>query len=273
MRVRCVPVQAIEPDPEQPRKEFDEQGLEQLARSIQAEGLLQPIVVRPVAEGRFRIVAGERRWRAVVRLGWETVPAIVRDEDEARLKRLQLLENLVRRDISPVETARAYRRLMDQGMTAKEIGQAIGVDPSVITYWVKILDCREDILHLIHRGQLRPMLGYYLAKLPGHLQGKVVKRVLEERLTVDEGIALCEQVYAQEVAQGKLIDRKSMKNRARVAKQVRSVAERVIRLASTVQTYEAKRPGSVRRDITGEDRHLLRQAAKALKEICDVLGV
>src|SRR5690606_20570512 len=111
--LRELPVTAISPNPFQPRREFDETALAELTASIEASGLLQPIVVRPVGS-RYELIAGERRWRAVQRLGWKTVPAVVREVDDQAALTLALIENLQRDDLSPIDTAIGYQQLMTE---------------------------------------------------------------------------------------------------------------------------------------------------------------
>jgi ParB family chromosome partitioning protein len=115
--LREVPVTAIRPNPFQPRRDFDPAALAELAASIEASGLLQPVIVRTSGAG-YELVAGERRWRAVQQLGWARVPAVVRDVDDRALLTLALIENLQREDLNPIEEARAYQRLADlEGLT------------------------------------------------------------------------------------------------------------------------------------------------------------
>ena len=126
--LRLIPVAAIKPLPGQPRTVFNEEALEQLAASIKARGLIQPILVQPQADGSYRIVAGERRWRAAQKAQLKEVPAIVRELDQREVMALALIENLQREDLSPVEEARAYHRLSEQeGMIQIDIGWLICV--------------------------------------------------------------------------------------------------------------------------------------------------
>ena len=148
VRVRCA---AITPDPEQPRKTFGEEALRELAKSLESNGLLQPIVVRPAPESkpkdlRYIIVAGERRWRAACYLGWETVPGIVRkDLSGDQATKLQLIENIVRVDLNPLEEARALKKMLDEGYTLQELSEATGMHPGQIPWRVKMLGAREDV--------------------------------------------------------------------------------------------------------------------------------
>lgn len=152
-----VPIDAIHPNPQQPRESFDEEALESLAASIREVGLLQPIVVRPgEEEGRYALVAGERRWRAASMAGLHLVPAVIRDEatDETNLTEA-LIENLQREDLSPLEEAAAYRHLMeDFSMTHDQIAERVGKSRSAVTNTLRLLQLPAAIQGMLERGSL-----------------------------------------------------------------------------------------------------------------------
>ena len=195
----------IMPDPEQPRKSFDEGGLDELARSMNSNGLLQPIVVRPILEGRkgtirYMLVAGERRWRAARKLGWKTIPAIIRTDltiEEAA--KLQLLENIVRRDLNPVEEARAFKKMLDEGYSMQELSEAVGLAVSQISWRVQMLNAREDILHLVATGQVKPLMAFELSKLSLDNQNRAIRRVVDDGLGYFEVNKLCQALHAEEM--------------------------------------------------------------------------
>jgi ParB/RepB/Spo0J family partition protein len=148
-----VPVALIDPDPEQPRQHVDEEQLAELASSIASNGLAVPILVRPVGD-RFLIVHGERRWRAVTRLGWADVPAEVRELDDSSARWLQLVENINRADLSPIEEARAYRGMLDTGETQQSLAERIGKTRSYIAQKLRLLDLPAPLTLLTDRGAL-----------------------------------------------------------------------------------------------------------------------
>ena len=203
-KVIRVPRAAISPDPGQPRKTFDGQGIRELARSLASNGLLQPIVVRPAphrdaGERRYILIAGERRWRAADELGWETIPAIVREDvTHAEAAKLQLLENIVRRDLNPVEEARAFKRMLDDGFTMKELSDAVGLVSSQISWRVQMLEARDDILEMVATGHLKPSIAFYLSKLSPEGQERVFRTVYSHDLNTNEVTKLCSQVLAEE---------------------------------------------------------------------------
>jgi ParB/RepB/Spo0J family partition protein len=269
--VKDVPVGRVRPDPGQPRKDFGEEGLEQLASSLRSEGLLQPIVVRPDGEGGYVIVAGERRWRAARMLGWETIPAIVRDGlDEGSLRKLQLLENVVRQDLSPVELARAYRAMMEQGMTAQEIGRAVGKDPGTVTWLVQILDCREDVLHLVHRGQIAPTLAWYLSKLSPGGQARALREITGRGLRLQEAISVCNRIWAEEAQAQAFAEERLSKERARAMRGFRRAFERACQAIDSLWRYEERAPGTLK-DALGSEIDVARLKVRELKRAVERL--
>jgi ParB family chromosome partitioning protein len=152
--LRELPVAAIRPNPYQPRTTFNEQELQDLANSIGASGLLQPIVVRPKDAG-FELIAGERRWRAVQRLGWANVPAVVKEADDRTLLTLALIENLQRDNLSPIDEALGYQRLMDEFQVAQtEVARLVGRDRSTVSNVLRLLKLPESVRALVHAEQL-----------------------------------------------------------------------------------------------------------------------
>ncbi len=155
--VRRIPVTAIRANPLQPRHEFSEAELVELAGSISENGLLQPLLVRPRSDdpGRFELVAGERRFRAIQRLEWTTVPALVRDVDDQMLLVLALVENLQREGLSPLEEAEGYRALREQfGLTQAEVARAVGKTRSAVTNTLRLLNLPPSIRKLLEEGKL-----------------------------------------------------------------------------------------------------------------------
>jgi ParB family chromosome partitioning protein len=149
-----LPVARIRPNPYQPRREFDEAELAELQASLKVSGLLQPITVRPAANG-FELVSGERRLRAATRLGWSEIPAIVREMDDRTLLTLALVENLQRADLNAVEEARGYRRLSDEfGLTHAQIADAVGKDRTSVTSLLRILQLPASVLEMVEKDQL-----------------------------------------------------------------------------------------------------------------------
>lgn len=147
-------VSSIRPNPYQPRHEIDEPSLNELASSIQASGLLQPIVVR-ANNGSYQLIAGERRWRAVQRLGWQKIPAVVKDVDDRTLLTLALIENLQRDQLSAIEEAQSYSRLVEEfGVSQGEVARLVGRDRSTVANALRLLKLPTNVLDMVHSRQL-----------------------------------------------------------------------------------------------------------------------
>jgi len=153
--LRYVSVEGIRPNPHQPRRAFDEGALARLATSIRQDGLMQPIVVRPAEEGRYDLVAGERRWRAARQAGLDQVPAIVRDLSDRQLAEWALIENLQREDLNPIERAQAFRGLVEQfGLSHEQVAERVGRERSTISNLLRLLELDEGVQELVRLGQL-----------------------------------------------------------------------------------------------------------------------
>jgi ParB family transcriptional regulator, chromosome partitioning protein len=154
-RMRTVPLDAIAPNPGQPRKQFDSDALQALADSIRERGVLQPPVVRDLGEGHYELIAGERRARASRLAGLSEIEVILKDSDRAGSLQDALLENVARADLSPIEKARAYASLVeDLGLTREAIGRQLGESRMNISNYIRLLDLPDDVLDLIDGGQL-----------------------------------------------------------------------------------------------------------------------
>src|SRR5205085_4170570 len=145
----------IHPNLKQPRKRFDSEAVSGLAESIKAQGLIQPVVVRPRLEGGYELIAGERRWRAAREAGLATVPAVVREADDRETLLLGLVENVAREDLSPVEEARGYALLLDEfGLSLGEVSERVGRSKPAISNKTRLLELPDDVLAMVERGEL-----------------------------------------------------------------------------------------------------------------------
>ncbi len=150
-----LPVELIEPNPDQPRTSFDQGALDALAGSIAAAGLLQPLIVRPGEGGRYELIAGERRWRAAQQAGLKRVPAVIRVSPGDERLQAALIENMVREDLNPVEEARACAALVDDlGISKEELARRVGRSRSAISNLVRLLELPDPALELLERGEL-----------------------------------------------------------------------------------------------------------------------
>jgi ParB family transcriptional regulator, chromosome partitioning protein len=153
--LRTISIDSIRPNPRQPRGSLDEQGLEQLAESIRAHGILQAVLVRPVPGGGYELIAGERRWRAARLAGLGRIPAAVRPGEDSERLELALIENMAREDLSPVEAARACAALVEElGLTQEEVGKRVGRSRVAISNLVRLLDLPDEVLAMLDRSEL-----------------------------------------------------------------------------------------------------------------------
>jgi ParB family chromosome partitioning protein len=167
--LRQLPIDLIAPNPEQPRRSFDEETLVALAGSIRMRGVLQPVLVRPVPGGRFELIAGERRWRAAQLAELGAIPAIVRHHDDAESLELALIENMAREDLNPVDAARACAALVEElSLTREEVGVRVGRSRVAVSNLIRLLDLPDEALALIERGELSEGHGRALLLAPDH---------------------------------------------------------------------------------------------------------
>jgi ParB family transcriptional regulator, chromosome partitioning protein len=153
--LRELPVGLIKPNPDQPRTHFDEESLAALAASIEASGVVQPLLVRPLPDGSYELVAGERRWRAARQAGLEKVPAVVRNQAEAERLQAALIENMVREDLNPVEEARACAALVeDLGLTKEELARRVGRSRPAVSNLIRLLELPDEALEMLQAGEL-----------------------------------------------------------------------------------------------------------------------
>lgn len=200
-----LPITSLIPNPTQPRQLFDETALAELAGSLQQYGMLQPIVVRPSGD-QFEIIAGERRWRAAKLAEFITVPCTILNsasDEEAFI--LSVTENVVRRDMTIIEEARAYQRIVALGRSREEVAQLFGKTPEHITYRIDLLSLRDDIQDLAAKGQLSRNMAWYLARLSLAGQADVMRRYLGgEFVNEDSACRAANAVYLVEQQPGLL---------------------------------------------------------------------
>jgi ParB family chromosome partitioning protein len=196
--LRELPLGDIRPNPRQPRRRFDDDALQGLAESVGARGVLQPVLVRPAAEGGYELVAGERRWRAARLAGLDTVPALIRERDDAASLELALVENMAREDLNPIEEARACAALVEElGLTREEVGRRVGRSRVAVSNLLRLLDLPDEALALVEAGDLSEGHGRALLLADDHVdrrrlardaaQGGWSVRVLEERARAANG--------------------------------------------------------------------------------------
>lgn len=153
--LRQIPLELISANPQQPRRQFDDESLVALAESIKARGVIQPVLVRPLPGGRYGLVAGERRWRAAQIAELDTIPAVVRQHDDAASLELAVIENMAREDLNPVDEARACSGLVEElGLTREEVGLRVGRGRVAVSNLIRLLDLPDEALELLERREL-----------------------------------------------------------------------------------------------------------------------
>ena len=167
--LRELPTELIKPNPNQPRTKIDPDALAGLASSIEANGVVQPLLVRPLPDGSYELIAGERRWRAAQAAGLKKVPAIVRDQELAERLQVALIENMVREDLNPVDEARACAALVDElGLSREELARRVGRSRPAVSNLIRLLDLPDEALDLLESGELSEGHGKALLAAEGN---------------------------------------------------------------------------------------------------------
>jgi ParB family transcriptional regulator, chromosome partitioning protein len=181
-----LPVDAIHPNPRQPRRRFEPEATAGLAASLRHQGVLQPVVVRPRSEGGYELVAGERRWRAAREAGLDTLPSLVRDVDDRDTLLLALVENVARENLSPVEEARAYASLVDEfELSLGEVAERVGRSKPSVSNRLRLLELPEQILWMLARGELTEGHARAVLALPeDDARVRLARRVVRDGMTV-----------------------------------------------------------------------------------------
>ncbi|MFT5798322.1 MAG: ParB family chromosome partitioning protein [Candidatus Azotimanducaceae bacterium] len=180
---RRVPIEQVEPNPEQPRKRFEQGDLDDLAASIKEKGVIQPLIVRVLDNGRFQIVAGERRWRAAQMANLHELPVVIRQFSDAEVLEVAIIENIQRADLNPMEEALGYRQLMDRfGHTQEKMAEALGKSRSHIANLLRLLNLPDDVIELVRDGSLSS--GHARALVTADNASELAKLIVKDGLSV-----------------------------------------------------------------------------------------
>jgi ParB family chromosome partitioning protein len=183
----------------QPRREFDADSLRELADSIAAQGVIQPVVVRPVENERYELIAGERRWRAAQQAGLDEIPVVIKEVTEEAAMAMGLIENIQREDLSPLEEANALNRLLlEFGLTHQEVAKAVGKSRTTVTNLLRLLELNEEVKILLERGRLEMGHARCLLGLKGDEQTRAANQVVVKGLSVRETERLVRRLQNQE---------------------------------------------------------------------------
>ena len=193
-----LPIAQIENHAGQPRKQFDEAALEELAESIRQHGIIQPLTVRRLSSGYYQIIAGERRWRAAKLAGLREVPVVIMEADDRKAMELAMIENLQREDLNPMEEAEGFRTLMDSyGMTQEQAAQQVGKSRSAVANALRLLTLSPAVRRLVEEGELSAGHARALLPLGGKLQEETAQTVLRSGLSVRQAEQLVKRLQAQ----------------------------------------------------------------------------
>jgi ParB family chromosome partitioning protein len=249
-----LPVDAIHPNPKQPRRRFEAEAASGLAESVRRQGIIQPLLVRPRDAGGYEIVAGERRWRAAREAGRETVPAVVREADERDTLLLGLIENVAREQLTPVEEARAYAVLTDEfGLSLGEVAERVGRSKPSVSNRIRLLELPDDVLGMVERGQLTEGHARAVLAVPDH-EGR--RRLAREIVGRGLSVRAAEQRAKWAGAR--------QKPRTKASPVDPALAERVRSALALLTGFHARvAPGRV--ELTFGDEHELAELAEALE--------
>ena len=200
---QSLPIYKVEPNPDQPRKDFDPEELENLAESIRVHGLIQPLTVREMPTGYYQIIAGERRWRAARLARLSEVPVVIIEADDRKAMELALIENLQRQDLNPVEEALGYKSLMeDYGLTQEEAASRVGKSRPAVANALRLLGLNPEVLELVRSGSLTAGHARAIASLKSEKkQQKAAKKVIALSLSVRQTETLCKNMEKEPAPQ------------------------------------------------------------------------
>ena len=195
--LRNIPVDLIQPGKYQPRTDMHETTLEELASSIKQQGVMQPIVLRPISSNRYEIIAGERRWRATQLAGLHTIPAIIKEVSDESAIAMSLIENIQRENLNPIEEAMALKRLQDEfDLTQQEVAEAVGKSRATVTNLIRLIGLNPDVRRMVEHGDLEMGHARALLSLPDPQQSEAARSVVGKGLSVRQTESLVRRLLA-----------------------------------------------------------------------------
>jgi ParB family chromosome partitioning protein len=251
-----LPVDAVHPNPRQPRRKFDQEAGSGLAESVKRQGVIQPLLVRPRAAGGYEIVAGERRWRAARAAGLATVPAVVREHDDRDTLLVGLIENVAREQLSPVEEARAYAVLLDEfALSLGEVSERVGRSKPAVSNRIRLLDLPDDVLGMIERGLLTEGHARAVLAVPDHEgRRRLAREIVQKGLSVRAAEQRAKWAGAKQ------------RPRVRTAPVDPALASRARDAVERLTGFRA-RVGTSRLEIAFADEHELAEIVEALERL------
>lgn len=233
-----VPIEFIQRGKYQPRRDIAPEALEELAESIKAQGVMQPIVIRPIGDNRYEIIAGERRWRATQLAGLDRIPAVIRDVPDEAAIAMALIENIQRENLNPIEEAFALKRLQDEfSLTQDEVAQAVGKSRTTITNLLRLLALNDEVKTLLEHGDLEMGHARAILTLSDREQREAARQVVAKGLSVRQTEALVRQIKEGQAPSSSPIDNKIS---ADVARLQNSLSEKLCANVEIQQSHKGK---------------------------------
>jgi ParB family chromosome partitioning protein len=212
-QIQTLPIEYMQRGKYQPRKDINPEKLQELADSIKAQGIIQPVVVRKIAQEKYEIIAGERRWRAAQLAGLQQVPVVIKEIDDRAAMAIALIENIQREDLNPLEEADALKRLLDEfAMTHQQIADAVGKSRTTITNLLRLMELQPEVKKLLANGQLEMGHARALLSLDGIKQVAAAHKIANEGLTVRAAERLVKDAHAEsKIQKVKVIDKDTLR--------------------------------------------------------------
>lgn len=246
-QVLDLPLDKIEPNPGQPRTEFDQEALEELGRSIVAtDGVMEPIVVRPNGNGGYQIVAGERRWRASKIAEMGTIRGIIRDVDDKQMALMSLVENVVRRDLNTAEQGEFLKKLLESGVGWDEICEVVGTERKYLEWKVVIVEkCVSQVVWMVKEGHMSNDVAWGLGKLSQAGQMRFLRTLNRQPMTYQEQLGLVNAMWAEENQAEMFEETKLTEEQVGAAQAFRACLDRAISAAVRLEKLEKANPGTL----------------------------
>lgn len=240
-----IRIDLLDANPNQPRKQFDDELLEELAVSIKTVGIQEPIIVRPVGD-RYEIVAGERRTRASTKAGLETVKAIVRTMSDRDMAILALVENVARKDLHLVETATYVKQLVDDGVSTASVCAATGKQEKEVQWMIEIMTkCRDEVIWCVSKNLLSGSMAGRLTKLSDYGQARFLQQIQQAEMSGPQQIGLIEAIWAEENQAEMFADVKLTDEQVTATRSFSAMLDRCVKAVEQLENIEEEKPGTL----------------------------
>jgi len=268
-RIVMLTVDSLVPNKFQPRRDFDEEKLKELADSIREHGVVQPIVARSIGDEKYEIVAGERRWRACRMLGMETIPAVIKEYTDGELTQIALIENIQREDLNPLEEAYAYDMLIKEfSFTQEELARRIGKSRPFVANMLRLLHLEKDVQKMVEDNKLSIGHARALLALKGRDQVELAEKIIEEGLTVRQTEEMVKRKAEKGVFLKSRSDRSSKKkNKNEKPPAIKDLEERLNEIFGTKVRIHGKNKGKIVIEYYGQEE--LERIVEIIMKMCE----